>query len=149
MRLIDERTGLDYIPRDECMRLLDTQHLGRIGVVVAGRPIVLPINYVMDDGSIVFRTDDGTKFDAAVRGEFVAFEIDDVAPEYHTGWSILVNGVAEEIVDPDELRRAEHLPLRAWAPGAKSRYLRITPVTISGRRIVPPGAEDDEGLTLP
>jgi len=149
MRLIDERTGLDYIPRDECMRLLATQHLGRIGVVVAGRPVVLPINYVMDDSSIVFRTDDGTKFDAAVRGEFVAFEIDEVALEYHTGWSILVTGVAEEIVDPDEQRRAERLPLRAWAPGAKSHYLRVTPVTISGRRIVSPEpSPDDEVIDL-
>lgn len=137
MRLIDERTGLDFIPRDECMRLLAAHHLGRIGVVVAGRPIVLPVNYTVDGGAIVFRTDAGTKFDAAVRGEFVAFEIDAADPEYHTGWSVLVSGVAEEIVDPDELARAHRLPLRAWAPGAKSHFLRITPVTLTGRRIMP------------
>lgn len=135
MRLIDERTGLEYIGRDECLDLLRQEHLGRIAVVVAGRPLVLPVNYVMDDGSIVFRTDDGTKFDASVRGEFVAFEIDHADAQYHEGWSVLVTGVAEEIVDPAELARAHELPLRPWAPGTKSHFLRITPVTISGRRI--------------
>lgn len=135
MRLIDERTGLEYIARDECIRLLEGRHLGRVAVTVAGRPLVLPVNYAMDRGSIVFRTDPGTKFDAAVRGEFVAFEIDDADAEYHTGWSVLVTGVAEEILDPGELARAGALPLRPWAKGPKNHYLRITPVTISGRRI--------------
>ncbi|HLG00046.1 MAG TPA: pyridoxamine 5'-phosphate oxidase family protein [Acidimicrobiia bacterium] len=141
MHLTDERTGLEYIPRDECLELLRLRSLGRIGVVVAGRPVVLPINYTVDGGSIVFRTDVGTKFDAAVRGEFVAFEIDDADPNYHTGWSVLLTGVAEEIIDAEERRRAEMLPLRPWAPGAKSHYLRITPVTISGRRIAEPAAD--------
>lgn len=135
MRLIDERSGLEYIARDECLWLLEGRHLGRIAVIVAGRPLVLPVNYVMDDGSIVFRTDEGTKFDAAVRGEFVAFEIDDADPEYHTGWSVLVTGVAEEILDPAEQARAESLALRPWAQGPKAHFLRITPVTVSGRRV--------------
>lgn len=141
MHLTDERTGLEYIPRDECLQLLASKTLGRIGVVVAGRPVVLPINFVVDDGSIVFRTDVGTKFDAAVRGEFVAFEVDDADPSYHTGWSVLLTGVAAEIIDPAEHRRAEALPLRPWAPGAKSHYLRITPVTVSGRRIAEPSPD--------
>lgn len=115
MRLIDDHTGLEYIPREECLRLLEGRHLGRAAVTVAGRPLVLPVNYAMDEGSIVFRTDPGTKFDAAVRGEFVAFEIDAADPEYHTGWSVLVTGVAEEILDPGERDWAEVLPLRPWA----------------------------------
>jgi len=135
MELIDERTGLEYIPRDECMRLLSGHYLGRVGVSVAGRPLIMPVNYVVDDGSVVFRTSDGTKFDASVRGEFVAFEVDEADPEYHEGWSVLVSGVAEEIVDAAELARAERLPLRPWAPGVKPHFLRVTPVTISGRRI--------------
>lgn len=135
MKLTDERTGLDYIPRDECLRLLQGRGLGRIGVIVAGRPVVLPVNYVVDEGSVVFRTAVGTKFDAAVRGEFVAFEIDDADPQYHTGWSVLLTGVAEEIVDAAEVARAQRLPLRTWAPGPKPHFLRITPVTVSGRRI--------------
>lgn len=139
MHLIDERTGLEYIPRDECMRLLAEGHIGRIGVVVAGRPLVLPVNYAVDDGSIVFRTDGGTKFDAAVRGEFVAFEIDHADAEYHTGWSVLVTGVAEEMIRPDEIERAHRLPLRPWGPGDKSHFLRVTPVTLSGRRLTHPG----------
>lgn len=139
MHLLDDRTGLEYIPRDECLRLLATRNLGRVAVVVAGRPLVLPVNYVVDGGAVVFRTDAGTKLDVAVRGEFVAFEIDDADADYHTGWSVLLTGVAEEIIDLEELRRTRALPLRPWAPGAKAHFLRITPVTVSGRRIPPPG----------
>ncbi len=136
MRFIDDHTALEHIPREECLGLLGAQYLGRIAVTVAGRPLIMPVNYVVDDGSIVFRSDEGTKFHAAVRGEFVGFEIDDADPEDHSGWSVLVTGVAEEIVDPVERRRAERLPLRSWAPGEKAHFLRITPVTVSGRRIV-------------
>lgn len=135
MELIDERTGLEYIPRDECMTLLRSHYLGRIGMSIAGRPLILPVNYVVDDGSIVFRTAQGTKFDAAVRGEFVAFEVDEADPTYEDGWSVLVTGVAEEIIGTAEREAAASLPLRPWAPGAKPHFLRITPVTISGRRI--------------
>lgn len=137
MRLLDERSGLEVIPRDECVRLLGTTAIGRIGVVVAGRPLVLPVNYVAHGDHVIFRTDAGTKFDAAVRGEFVAFEIDDVEPTYHEGWSIVVTGVAEEITDEAELEWARKLPLRPWAGGTKAHFVRIVPVTISGRRIVP------------
>ncbi|HVM39793.1 MAG TPA: pyridoxamine 5'-phosphate oxidase family protein [Acidimicrobiia bacterium] len=135
MRVLDDRSGLEVIPREDCVRLLGTTMIGRVGVVVAGRPVVLPVNYVVDGDRVIFRTDDGTKFDAAVRGEFVAFEIDDVDSMYHQGWSVLVTGVAEEITDPTELDRVRMLPLRPWAHGAKAHFVRIVPVTISGRRI--------------
>ena len=142
MRLVDERTGLEVLPSDECQRLLATRRLGRIGLSVAGRPVILPVNYVFDRGTIVFRTGEGTKFDTAVRGAFVAFEIDDADMAEHTGWSVLVTGVAEEISDSDEIDRAEALRLRPWARGIKTHYLRLTPVTVTGRRIA---AQIDDG----
>lgn len=135
MRLVDERTGLEVLESQECLRLLERRHLGRIGVSVAERPLIMPVNYVIDDGTVVFRTAAGTKFDAAVRGNFVAFEIDEADDTYHVGWSVLVTGVAEEITDADERREVEALPLKPWAPGEKDHFLRIRPVTITGRRI--------------
>lgn len=131
----DEHADLEVLDREECIRLLEAHHLGRIAVTVAERPLVLPVNYAMDDGTVVFRTAGGTKLDAAVRGTFVAFEIDDADATYHGGWSVLVTGVAEEITDAEELRRAAQLPLRPWAPGERNHLVRITPVTTTGRRI--------------
>jgi uncharacterized protein len=51
----------------------------------------------------VFRTDHGTKLDRAARGEFVAFEVDEVVSNFRLGWSVVVRGHAKEITDEEEL----------------------------------------------
>jgi uncharacterized protein len=89
---------------------------------------------------VVFRTDEGTKLDAASRGARVAFEVDGTDAATRTGWSIVIRGEAVEITEPAELARPRELPLYPWAPGARSRYVRILPASLTGRRIsVPDG----------
>lgn len=78
---------------------------------------------------------------AATAGTVVAFEADDYDDNGRCGWSVLVQGRAEEIVDTEELRRARQLPLHAWAlDGAADHYVRIRTAVISGRifRLAPP-----------
>lgn len=140
----DRRTGLDVLDRDECLALLRRSVLGRIAVVMDGRPLVFPVNFAMDGEAIVFRTDAGTKAHAA-RDAFVSFECDGIDAVYHTGWSVLVVGRAEEVVNGADVRRLERLPLGRWCPGPKSTWLRIQPRTITGRRIPPHGQKRDEG----
>lgn len=138
MNQIRDRTGLEVLSRQRCMELLASPavHVGRIGIVdYAGRPLVLPVNYVLDGQTIVFRTDEGTKLDAAARNAHIAFEVDAVDPGWEEGWSVVVQGLAEEVTDPEELRRLARLPLRTWAPGGKGHYVRLETETISGRRI--------------
>src|SRR5436305_4502011 len=118
-----------------CERLLAQRNIGRVGSSVGALPVVLPVNYAMLDGDVVIRTAVGTKLDAALAGAVVAFEVDHVDPVYHEGWSVLLQGRATEIVDPDDVERARRLPLRPWAPGARDRYVRIPAEVISGRRI--------------
>ncbi|MGQ0432535.1 MAG: pyridoxamine 5'-phosphate oxidase family protein, partial [Microthrixaceae bacterium] len=60
MRMIDDRTGLEVLAQDECLRLLHKQGVGRVAVVAGGRPMIFPVNYVVDGRTIVFRTDEGT-----------------------------------------------------------------------------------------
>jgi uncharacterized protein len=98
-------------------------------------PVVFPVNFVFDRHMVVFRTDTGTKLDAACRGSRVAFEVDGIDAEAHIGWSVVVRGEAVEVTDPAELARRRKLPLDPWAPGAKSRYVRILPAVLTGRRI--------------
>jgi nitroimidazol reductase NimA-like FMN-containing flavoprotein (pyridoxamine 5'-phosphate oxidase superfamily) len=100
-----------------------------------GAPTILPVNYVLVDGHVVFRTDAGGKLEAALRREQVAFEIDGVELANRTGWSVLVRGRAERVSDPSELARLRTMPLVAWAPGAKPHYVRIGAAEITGRRI--------------
>lgn len=135
MRMIDDRTGLEVLAQDECLRLLREQGVGRVAVVAGGRPMIFPVNYAVDGRTIVFRTDEGTKLDGVTSGFNVAFEIDGIDPMYHTGWSVLVSGVGRHVVDVTEKARLAELPLRPWAAGEKSHWVRIRPDTLTGRRI--------------
>ena len=133
------------LTRSECFELLSREHLGRVAVVDDQGPIVFPVNFVLDRHMVVFRTDEGTKLDAAARGGRVAFEVDGTDAAAHTGWSVLVRGEAVEVTDPAELARLRRLRLSPWAPGAKNRYVRILPAKLTGRRISVAGDPANRG----
>jgi uncharacterized protein len=135
--------GWRELTRSECFELLAREHLGRVAVVDDRGPVVVPVNFALDRHMVVFRTDEGTKLDAASRGSRVAFEVDGSDAVAHTGWSVLIRGEAVEVTDPAELARLRKLPLTPWAPGPKARYVRVLPAALTGRRISasggPPG----------
>lgn len=123
------------LDREDCERRLRHGYTGRVGFVDAGRPQVLPVNYVFADGAVVFRTGPGAKFDAAMREDVVAFEIDGIDVDRHAGWSVQVVGRARALDGPDEVAWASGLPLRPWAYGGDRPYwVRIDPMEITGRR---------------
>jgi uncharacterized protein len=133
------------LTRGECFRLLARQQVGRVAVVDDRGPVVFPVNFVFDRHMVVFCTGEGTKLDAAARCSRVAFEIDGIDAAVHTGWSVVVRGEAVEVTDQQELARLRKLPLFAWAPGARSRYVRILPAKLTGRRISRPGGPSGRG----
>jgi hypothetical protein len=135
----DLRTGLEELDRDECLRLLARSPIGRLAVVVGGYPLVFPVNFTVDGSAIVFRTARGTKLHGARNGP-VAFECDGVDRQYHTGWSVVVLAVADEVTDPTEIGRLDRLPLRPWCAVPKPVWMRLRARSISGRRIPPHGA---------
>jgi nitroimidazol reductase NimA-like FMN-containing flavoprotein (pyridoxamine 5'-phosphate oxidase superfamily) len=119
----------------ECHVLLGRCHLGRLALVENGMPVILPVNYLMDAGSVVFRTKAGSKLDAAARRSPVAFEVDGIDETNRTGWSVLVRGRAEQVTGDAELTRLRQLPLVPWAPGARPYYVRIRLGEVTGRRV--------------
>jgi uncharacterized protein len=127
---------LETLPVDECLQLLAGQYVGRLAYLVDGRPTIRPVNYVLHEGVVVIQTGYGALLDGAASSPAIAFEIDGTDPDYHTGWSVVLHGVAEEIWRPRELESARNLPLRPWVPGDRQHYLRLLPTEISGRRIV-------------
>ncbi len=126
------------LSKSECFELLARGRLGRVAVLDDLGPVVFPVNFVLDRHMVVFRTDEGTKLDAACRGSPVTFEVDGTDTTAHTGWSVLVRGEAFEVTDPAELARLRKLPLDPWAPGVKAHYVRILPAALTGRRIWAP-----------
>lgn len=126
------------LTKQECFELLAGQHLGRVVLVDDHGPLALPVNFVLDHYTVLFRTDEGAKLEVASRGGRIGFEVDGVDEATRTGWSVLVRGEATEVTDPTELARVRQLPLYPWAPGAKTRYVRILPTVLTGRRIALP-----------
>lgn len=128
---------LETLSTDACLRLLSTHpvHVGRVTVVRGGEPHVYPVTFRVDGDAVVFRTATGSGLHLAV-GQLVAFEVDSLDPAWQEGWSVLLQGTAREVVDPDELVRMKRLPLHPWAPGPMDRFVRIDPSSISGRRIL-------------
>lgn len=134
------RARWQELTKCECFGLLAREQLGRVTFVDDLGPMVLPVNFVLDRQMVVFRTDNGAKLDVARSGGRVAFEIDGIDAAAHTGWSVVVRGEAAEVTDPAELGRLRRLPLDPWPPGTKSRYVRILPAILTGRRISLPSA---------
>lgn len=102
---------LEELTDTECHNLLAERHLGRLALVDAQGPVILPVNYVFDQGSVVFRTDPGAKPDAAADDTPVAFEVDAVDEGTRTGSSVVVRGSLAEVSDLDDLERLRTLPL--------------------------------------
>ena len=130
---------MEQLAERECFERLATQVVGRVAIVVDGRASVFPVNYVLDRGNVVFRTDEGTKLDAARAGATVTFEVDQSDPMYHTGWSVMATGPLEVVTDPDDLGRVSGLPVRGWGRTG-NHWLRMPIASISGRRITGPPA---------
>jgi uncharacterized protein len=140
-----DRNGLEILDRAECLRLLTTAMLGRVGVTSGALPHVLPVNFRLVGDQIVFRTGVGTKLDAAARNEVVAFEVDDIDPMEHTGWSVVVTGIAREISDQVELDTVDQRRIPRWATRGDGRVMAISTDLVSGRRLDPSLAELAEG----
>ena len=125
------------LPREECERLLAGHAVGRVGVVVDGQPHILPVNYATPGGGeVVFRTAAGSLLNEASLRQ-VAFEVDDIDPRAHEGWSVLVLGYGRDIgdaIDADSVALRQ-LPLVTWAPGERHHWFKIVPAAVTGRRI--------------
>jgi len=135
--------ALEVLTEDECLHLLASTEVGRVGVVIDGQPLIFPVNYVLDGRYVVTHTDVGAKLRGASFAR-VAFEIDSFDLTTRSGWSVLVQGMGHDITESVD-HTSEHLQtvqLSPWAPGPKPRLLRIEAETVTGRRFqgpVPPG----------
>jgi nitroimidazol reductase NimA-like FMN-containing flavoprotein (pyridoxamine 5'-phosphate oxidase superfamily) len=131
---------VEELSRERCLELLRDQVVGRLAVVVGGRPDIMPVNYLLDGEGVVIRTAEGTKLDSA-SGAPVAFEVDELDRDHRQGWSVVIHGIAHEIrtLGRDDITdRLLSLPVDPWAGGDKPYLLRIAPLSITGRSITPP-----------
>jgi nitroimidazol reductase NimA-like FMN-containing flavoprotein (pyridoxamine 5'-phosphate oxidase superfamily) len=128
---------LEELDQDEMLQLLGRSDVGRLVVIEGHFPLVFPVNYRMDGDIVVFRSHPGTKLHAANHHN-VAFHVDHIDSDSQSGWSILIQGVAEDSTDhraTPNIERARQLDIRPWAHGDKRRLVRIIPIRMTGRRL--------------
>jgi nitroimidazol reductase NimA-like FMN-containing flavoprotein (pyridoxamine 5'-phosphate oxidase superfamily) len=128
---------IEHLAESACLKLLREHHFGRVAFVeqTDGPPVIMPVNYLMHGEAVIFRTNPNSKLGRGVRSTTAAFEIDGIDQRERTGWSVVVSGQAEEVMDPNELDELRQTPLLPWAPGDRSQYVRITPERVTGRCI--------------
>jgi nitroimidazol reductase NimA-like FMN-containing flavoprotein (pyridoxamine 5'-phosphate oxidase superfamily) len=127
---------LEHLSRYECMRLVGTVPVGRIVYTRQALPAVELVNFTVDAGEIVIRTDGGGKLAAATRGAVVAFEADSVDAADCSGWSVTIVGYSRVVTDTDELRRLDPVAPTPWAPGRHDHVIRVSAQFVTGTRIL-------------
>ena|SRR5580704_10994474 len=137
---------IEHLDQDECLRLISPGGIGRIGYQSRYGPVILPVNYKLHDGVVVFRTAEHNSLDEDLQtgiagGEFkVAFEIDEFDLTARSGWSVLVRGSAHRVRPGSERESAEATGVEPWPGGERELFMSITPTTsghVTGRRITP------------
>lgn len=123
---------VEELDQRECWELLELAPIGRIALAAGGEIDIFPINFVVHEGALYFRTAPGTKLVELTINPQIALEVD--------GWddgeafSVVVKGEAERLEHMADIDAAERLPLMPFVPTLKYRWVRIRPTTVAGRR---------------
>jgi nitroimidazol reductase NimA-like FMN-containing flavoprotein (pyridoxamine 5'-phosphate oxidase superfamily) len=117
----------------DCWNLLEDADIARIAWQSGDGIGLVPVNYVVADGALWFRTDAASVLARECGGQVVVVEVDQVDSETGAGWSVVVKGTAEliDVRDVPEML----VEMRVWAGGPRSLFIRIEPVHVTGRRV--------------
>jgi nitroimidazol reductase NimA-like FMN-containing flavoprotein (pyridoxamine 5'-phosphate oxidase superfamily) len=119
----------------ECLELLAARRVGRVAYCDDLGPVVPPVNYALDQGTILIQISPHSTLASHLRASAASFQIDEFDDYTQTGWSVLVRGNAD-YVDQTDLPDADDRP-HTWAEGQRTLHIRVTPHDISGRRLLP------------
>ncbi|WP_169813947.1 pyridoxamine 5'-phosphate oxidase family protein [Actinomadura kijaniata] len=128
---------MERLGEAECLRLIEPGGIGRIAFTGRYGVTVLPVNYRMREGAVVFRTGQGSATEEDLRtgiadaGFKVGFEIDRLVKTRREGWSVLIQGAAHRVDPEDERAAVPKADVRPW-PGGEEAFLRIVPTRITG-----------------
>lgn len=127
-------SGVEELSENQCWELLRTTEVGRLAVIVADHPEVFPVNYAVDQGTVLFRSAEGTKVTSALSDAPVAFEADGYDSETGLVWSVVLKGQATTFQGIEEAADSFNVEVRPWQGGKKERFICIRPDEVTGRR---------------
>jgi len=130
-----KRTWLMSLSDETCSDRLAHSAIGRLGVVVGGKPEVFPVCYVYVDGRVYFPTNEGTKMHSALEWPWVAFEVDGMEADGSSAWSVMITGQAEEVTNATKIERVTAMQTVAFRSHGSVRWIEIVPLKLTGRQI--------------
>lgn len=119
------------LDEEQIWKLLEHTAHGRLVITPGGRVEIFPLNFAVQDRTLVMRTGPGNKLAGMAVDENVVVEADGILDDQ--AWSVVLRGRAELLESEAERARAEELELKPWVPTPKDFFVRITPDEVSGR----------------
>jgi nitroimidazol reductase NimA-like FMN-containing flavoprotein (pyridoxamine 5'-phosphate oxidase superfamily) len=135
----DGPTGsISAMPEEVCLTLLGGSVVGRVAFIgERGHQELLPVNYVIIDREIYFRTGERGPLSILADGrDNVAFEVDHLDVHSGQGWNVTVRGETMRVTQPEVLVAIEAAGLKPpWAGGERRLVVKIAIREIDGRRV--------------
>jgi len=134
-RKIEEVTAMSDVETmspltdEACWAVLGRNEFGHLAFSAAGETGIAPVNYLAQEGRLLFRTAEGSKLMAITMNESVAFEVDEIGQDEAT--SVIVHGRAIRLTEREE--DALDQELRPWVATLKYNVVAIEPTEVTGR----------------
>lgn len=128
---------------EQCWQLLGDEEFGRLAYRLVDEVHIVPINYLVDNRCLLFRTASGNKLLAAALHSDVAFEID--WRDDLSAWSVVARGTLRRLGE-DEQHRLDDLPHQPWVDTPKYDVIELTPAEVTGRSFQLHRPESDHDL---
>ena len=130
-----ENSMIVLLSDEECWRLLASERIGRLAISSGRGPQIFPVNHVVQDHLIIFRSGPGEKVSESWSHPRVAFEVD--GRDGDEFWSVVVDGPTEIRAEDDPVVRDALQSLVSFHPSEKHMAITIAADQISGRRFRP------------
>ena len=135
----DEPEGsISTVPSEVCLTLLMGATVGQVAFIgEGGRQELMPVNFVVIDREIYFRTSSTGPLSALADGrDNVALGVHHVDGVSGRGWNVTVRGETSRVDEPKMVEFAQASGLEApWAGGDRRLVVKITIGEIDGRRV--------------
>ena len=134
---------LRELDEEECWALLGPSGVGRVAYNDSRGPTCMPVAFAIDGRTVLVRVSPYAELAQNLPGTPAAIEVDELDHERRTGWSVVLRGVVQAVAI-DDLPAPESRPV-PWPAGQRPLHLRLTPSTVTGRRLLDSDAVTVEG----
>jgi nitroimidazol reductase NimA-like FMN-containing flavoprotein (pyridoxamine 5'-phosphate oxidase superfamily) len=118
----------------ECLRLLGTRGVGRLGFSDHALPAILPLPYAVHEGDVIIPVRRGSDVADATRGSVVVFAVDCYDASVRSGWAVTVVGPARVVSAPEQVAALDELHARTRPATIEHCYILIRMGLVRGWR---------------